>query len=188
MENTPSPVQTSSPDKTTITPLQWALIGLGIIIVIGLGIFAWSRRNEPATQEQVQATTTQPSGSVLSGTDTNTTTIEIPTEGDIVYVLGQTASVLEGDVISVVDPKDANRGVQVETKNFTDSRCQEGVQCVWAGERGVNLSVTNKQTGEKMDVYLGTERAKTADAFGFKFTLVDIEDGKGGPYAEFKVE
>jgi hypothetical protein len=39
-------------------------------------------------------------------------------------------------------------------------------QCIWAGELGVRLTVTDKQTGQTQDVGLGMIRAKTARALG----------------------
>ena len=83
--------------------------------------------------------------------------------------------------------KDATHALGVKVLEFTDSRCQPNVQCIWAGEQGVRLEVTNELTGQTQEVDLGMVRAKTGAAFGATFVLNEIDEGKGGTYASITV-
>ena len=60
--------------------------------------------------------------------------------------------------------------------SFADSRCPPDVQCVWAGEQGINLRVSS--VGQASDIYLGETTAPNA-AFSisgrsYEFSLVSI--------------
>jgi|GEM_PF-3137484 len=61
-------------------------------------------------------------------------------------------------------------GLKVFLKSIDDSRCPEGVQCIWAGELSYTftLSKDGKSIGE---VRLGTMTAKTATVGEYTFTL-----------------
>lgn len=57
------------------------------------------------------------------------------------------------------------KGIHLQVTNFTDSRCPQGVQCVWAGERG--LDATLYLQGDPAlflgTLHLGEITAKTTD-------------------------
>lgn len=105
---------------------------------------------------------------------------EIPT-----YTLGETVVLFQNDE-AVYRGRKAGQTFKITALEFSDSRCPKGVQCVWAGELGVKLRVTDGK--DSQDFYLGMVRAKTASTMGLKFTLIEIDDGKGGFYAKIKVE
>lgn len=81
----------------------------------------------------------------------------------------------------------ASSSIAVTATEFTDSRCPAGVQCIWAGERGVRFHLTDQSTGETQDLQLGTVRATTGTALGLVFTLKEIVDAEGGTYADTAV-
>jgi hypothetical protein len=72
---------------------------------------------------------------------------------------------------------------------FGDSRCKPGMQCIWAGEQTVTLE--SKENGTKapiQTIILGTMRARSGKLFGHMITLHEIDDGKGGTYANVTVQ
>lgn len=120
------------------------------------------------------ATTTEPVAT--------STPVELP-PGNIAF--GQTVQLFAGDEVTLGD---ATRSYRVKAMEFTDSRCPEGVQCIWAGERGVRLEITNLLNDKKEDMKLGMVTAKTLEIMGLKGTLIEINDEKGGPYARVKFD
>lgn len=141
----------------------------------------------PSAEGIVTPTTTPPSVAATSTTGTEPS-IPFQDETGTVKNLGDTVEFFEKDEFTFRDPKNPNRSYLVSVVEFTDSRCPKGVACIWAGELGVKLRVKDLATGKTEEIYLGTVRAKTATALGARFTLIEIDDGKGGMYAKIKVE
>lgn len=75
----------------------------------------------------------------------------------------------------------------IQVQQFTDSRCAKGNTCIWAGERGVILLVTDTASNQTSTVTLGMVSARSAKAFGLTFTLKEVDDEKGGTYADITV-
>ena len=67
----------------------------------------------------------------------------------------------------------ADKNVSIKVISFSDSRCPQGVECIWAGELGVNLLVNDS------NVYLGetTSKSVTVDvnSNAVNLTLVSIQ-------------
>lgn len=105
----------------------------------------------------------------------------------MVVLRGGTDVWFEGDEKTVRDPKTGHQW-KIRAISFGDSRCPVNVVCVWAGERTVTLDVTDLTSGRTERVTLGTSRATGATVLGLKLTLIEIDDGKGGVYAEIKAE
>ena len=63
-------------------------------------------------------------------------------------------------------------GLQVILKEINDSRCKEGVVCVWAGELGYIFEVTGGNFKEIVyKLNLGTAQAREKQAQGYTFSL-----------------
>ncbi len=181
---------------------------VGLIIFGSLLLLLWPR----LTSQSLNETKTVPSQSIsitppidtVSGTATAllipvaTTTPEtaIPITTGVPFIdetilkkqLGETVDFFLRDLMIFTDPKNPNRSFEIEALEFTDSRCPKSAVCVWAGERGLKLKITDKQSGASEEIYLGTRRAQIVKIMGLKITLFEIEDGKGGAYAKVKVE
>ncbi len=68
-------------------------------------------------------------------------------------------------------------GLRVTLLEINDSRCQPGVQCIWAGELAAKLKLEGPEdTAPEQEMILGTLRAKTAEASGYRFELKDASE------------
>lgn len=165
-------------------------------------LFAWpmiQKTQAPVTPPAVIQTESPTSTTPVETpppSPTTTTTAPVATQpttpkgygGLDVYKFGDKAQLFTGEQVAFSNDVASNRALKIGVTSFTDSRCHAGVQCIWAGEQGVNLHVTNLETGQELDVYLGLVRAKTMNIFGHLFTLNEIDEGKGGTFAEIRVE
>ena len=112
----------------------------------------------------------------------STTTQTLP-----LFEVGSVVRFFVGDVVEMQNTK-TKQTWGVAAVEFSDSRCKKDVVCIWAGERGVHLKITDDATQQTQDVLLGTTRVKTADALGLHFTLQAIDDAKGGTYADVLIK
>lgn len=105
-------------------------------------------------------TTTDPAVSKV--TDSNPTT-DITTNGFAVpytFTMGET--------------KFFPDGLQVTLKTITDSRCHNGVQCIWAGELTPTFSLTGGDLGKSVTVIvLGSARTKIGTDYTYEFTITN---------------
>tara|TARA_Y100000310_G_scaffold343708_1_gene452632 strand:+ start:920 stop:2389 length:1470 start_codon:yes stop_codon:yes gene_type:complete len=64
---------------------------------------------------------------------------------------------------------------------FTDSRCPEGVQCVWEGEQGVKLEIRSpiSSNTDPDEILLGETTNPNETLYGFNFKLVSIDIDEG---------
>lgn len=129
-----------------------------------------------------EATTTVSAVPSTGSPSAGTSTREDPTE----HRKGEIVRLFRGDSIAIKE--DGSPSITIDVLDFTDSRCPAGVQCIWAGERGVVLDVTKDATEGNASVILRTTTAKKGTAYGLVLTLIEIGDGKGGTYADIKVE
>lgn len=138
----------------------------------------------PAPEEQAPSSTVPTTGAATTTPEaTSTPAVTTPA-----HTLGETVQFFLNDDITFNDAKNPKRSFTVTAVEFTDSRCPKGVVCVWQGELGVRLRVVDRRTGQSEDVSLGTVRTKTATALGLRFTLREIDEGKGGTYASVTVQ
>lgn len=196
--NTPT---NSSLEPASGTRSSGATAAIITAVVIILGVIAWillgpaRDRWNAATQPTQNATSTVSTSTPPSTDGTSTSTpaapetpsSALPFGADQVLALGTPAQLFEGDVV-VFATSTAADGTLVAVKGFTDSRCPPDVQCIWAGERGVTLEVTNLRTGQKSEISLKERTNPKVVLFGRTFTLRSVEDGKGGDYAEIQVD
>src|SRR3989344_2795818 len=64
-------------------------------------------------------------------------------------------------------------GMQLTLNQIDDSRCKEGVVCVWAGELVYQFNAENGNFTGSTTVSLGTVMVKSAMATGYNFVLND---------------
>jgi len=186
---------------------RWLLPIIALIILLILagatGYFWWKSGQIPVSRT-TGAQSTPPAATPVSPATTTpsqiqtpaaTSTSELPTNatstdaGLVRYnKLGKTARLFQGDAIYVLD-NNAFPAYFISVMDFTDSRCPEGVKCVWAGERGIELQITLEGTEAlPRQVILSETTRRTARVSGLKMTLVEIGDEKGGTYADIKFE
>ena len=71
-----------------------------------------------------------------------------------------------------------NGWLAIKNVQITDSRCPEGVQCVWAGELGVTFDVSLPPSSISTDhaqIILGETTAKNKVALGYFFQLISVD-------------
>lgn len=134
-----------------------------------------------ATSTQTTAPTATTTPPLASGGATSTYQEPAPT----IHRLGETVRLFADD--SAIFKNGAGTAFNIKVQQFTDSRCAKGNTCIWEGERGVILLVTDTATNQTATVSLGMVRARTAKAFGLTFTLKEVDDEKGGTYADITV-
>lgn len=110
------------------------------------------------------------------------------TETTSTRALGETVQFFLNNDIVFHDPKNPNRRFTVTVVEFTDSRCPKGVTCIWTGELGARVRVRDQQTGQTQEVSLGMLRNTAASALGLRLILREIDEGKGGTYADMTVQ
>ncbi len=105
-----------------------------------------------------------------------------PIEAD--FQLGNVFTVKEGNYPGYQYNNNFSSPIRLKVLSFTDSRCPNGVQCVWAGEVGLNLQVivfektSDPKTfnGPKIkEMYLGETTKRKDTAFGYEIELVSID-------------
>lgn len=63
-------------------------------------------------------------------------------------------------------------GLQITLEEINDSRCKQGVQCIWAGELSPLLRITGGNSGKSLkEIRLGTETIKSVTVNGYTFAL-----------------
>lgn len=68
-------------------------------------------------------------------------------------------------------------GLRVTLLEINDSRCQPGVQCVWAGELSARLKIEGpEETAPGQELVLGTSRNTTGTASGYRFVLSEATE------------
>ena len=186
--------QSPKPEHSRLGPL----IGFFVIILAACLLLLthnpWlsqpAATNAPApTTSPANQTIVIPPPAATSTPEASTSTLETATTTQTVtvYPLGSVVRFFAGDVVKLQNPQ-SEFSATVTAVEFSDSRCKKDVVCIWAGERGVHLKVTDDATQQTQDVLLGTTRVKTADALGLHFTLRTIDDAKGGTYADVLIK
>ena len=97
------------------------------------------------------------------GSSSPTTTKVVATGQDFDLTPGQ-AAVVDGGALTVMFDKVAE-----------DSRCPTGVQCVWAGNGAVALTVSTPGTDKSAATVNTTLTPKTVTAGPYRVTLVDLK-------------
>jgi hypothetical protein len=68
-------------------------------------------------------------------------------------------------------------GMRVTLLGIDDSRCKPGQQCIWAGELSARLKLEGpEETAPGQELTLGTLRAQSGEASGFRFFLKEASE------------
>jgi len=73
--------------------------------------------------------------------------------------------------LKINDKVTFSSNMYVSLKEINDSRCKPDVQCIWAGELSVLLSVLFPTANPAQDTRLGTTNNKSVTLLGYTFTL-----------------
>lgn len=123
---------------------------LGLGIVIGLGFIAVNNKG----QENIGEPTITP-----------TEPIEIPPNQMMEF--GKAITFKLNNKITFSD------GLEVTLKEINDSRCREGVQCIWMGEISGLFVLTGGKLIAPKEIRLGTVNNKSVSLDGYVFSLKD---------------
>lgn len=154
---------------------------VGAALLLGAGcagapLVSPDRETRTGVQEQVGIATSTtfppPAGSRLpsdissstSGTDSPLPTPVTTAAFDAPITLAPGETVLVGGEL------------RVTLARINDSRCKEGVVCVWEGELGAELSVAVENGGEAETVILGTRTAPKKNVFLRDLELVAVTE------------
>jgi hypothetical protein len=58
-------------------------------------------------------------------------------------------------------------GLKVSVESISDSRCPTNVQCIWAGEAGVNLNIKSRQDSTKIILKISPAKNSQPDTLAF---------------------
>jgi len=67
-------------------------------------------------------------------------------------------------------------GLNVVLKEINDSRCKEGVQCIWAGEVSAVFTVSGGGFTSAQEIRLGTVNNKSVSLGGYTFSLKEATE------------
>jgi hypothetical protein len=150
------------------------LIILGIIIILGLGFFVVKSNNKIIKEENT--------GKSTEVSDTPAETSSKPEENpiNIIVEFNQLITLRPNDKVSFSD------GLNVLLKTMNDSRCPQGVQCIWAGElSGVFILSGGNFTASK-EINLGIMNNKRIALEGYIFSLQNITENSATILVENK--
>ena len=74
-------------------------------------------------------------------------------------------------LFKINDTKTFSDGFTVKLKEINDSRCKEGVQCIWAGELAGTFLVSGGVFSPSVEIILGNTNNKSVTLKGYTFTL-----------------
>ncbi len=196
---------TQEPEKkeSSLSGVALALIALAALLIFGAtALFVLRRPNQPTmpavsdiktnTKTPTTTNTIPPATQVPTTTAPTSTTTPSTTpvvDNDETITLGETFQIFKGDTVTIKLPNQTSPRWSVKALSFGDSRCPAGVQCIWAGEQNITLTVTDLVARvAPQDITLGTERNPNQTLYGLTLKLKTIEDGKGGTYAEIETK
>lgn len=200
MENAPDPQpQDAKPAVSNrILLASLAILVVGLLAAAAFVFWAndpkYDLKGEPVgTPPATVGTTTPTSGlpepipQTAVATTGTAPTSAAPIFGSNDYRRGDSAKLFSGDEVQVWDGDLPT--FTIKATQFADSRCPAGVQCIWVGERGLEVEVALDKSGTlPQKLILSETTRKTAQAFGLNLSLIGIDDAKGGTYAEIKFE
>jgi hypothetical protein len=177
------------PPKRSLLPVIGVLVAF-VVLLGAVGYYYWASQNSGQTSAPPVQNLSGENTSSTPPVQTSSSTVQTSTDRKDNYLLGDTLRLFKGDEVWVAAKNDPTSPFfQVTALDFTDSRCPEGAQCIWAGERSVALHlVWNGPYTDAADVSLKEKTSLTTEFNFVKLTLIAIDDEKGGTYADIKVE
>ncbi len=157
-------MQLSDSLKTILAVLIIAWVLLGVVLVAGFS--GWSFGRPSAVTQDPEACTMEaklcPDGSYVSRTGPNCEFAECPAQpqvkafgAEVLFTMGQSAQFTDG--------------LTMKLEKINDSRCKEGVVCVWAGELSPVFSIAD--AAKNGELTLGTTNNKEVSRDGYTFSL-----------------
>lgn len=97
---------------------------------------------------------------------------EVPNQEEpIVKPIDNSAKLGTNVVLSLGASATFTDGLKVSLKQINDSRCKDGVVCVWQGELSSLINVSDGKIKTPAELVLGTENFKIQHMDGYTFTL-----------------
>ncbi|MFA5778241.1 MAG: hypothetical protein WC870_02000 [Candidatus Paceibacterota bacterium] len=130
-----------------------SILGLGV--VIGLGFVAVKLNNDAIEQKNVENPSTE------------TPIKPVENTAGVFLEFGKTITFNLNEKITFSD------GLEMTLKEINDSRCPEGVQCIWMGEISGAFVVSGGKFTSAKEFRLGTVNNKSISLEGYVFSLKD---------------
>lgn len=96
----------------------------------------------------------------------NQVLVNLPSGGGTQIEFGKAVTLKVGESVTYAD------GLVVKLEAINDSRCPQGVQCIWAGELASVLILSGGELASQTEIRLGTLRAPAAEVAPYGLTLV----------------
>ena len=169
-----------------------------LLVLFALGFIFWPQltaimQPKPAVPVVQLPMTTSTAAAVQTATTTQETSTSttgcVGPDGAPGHFFGERVNLFLNDGNAFCKDTEHVGQLTITARAFGDSRCQPGVKCVWAGEQTVTIEARTEGQNSQMETFtLGTVRAKSGILFGHTVTLNEIDEGKGGTYADVTVE
>ncbi len=143
------------------------LSALGVVLILGLG-FLFLKLNSQTKEE---------GGADNSTTQGSQQSTENP--ADSLTEFGKPV------VFKINDEFTFSDGLKVVLKKIDDSRCPEGVQCIWAGELSAVLTVSLGKLSKNQEIHVGTMVNKTLAIENYTFSLKDVTENTATVLVEY---
>jgi len=195
-----APAPTPLKPSTAHHPVIGSLVVITcLLILFALGFIFWPQltaimQPKPVAPVVQLPMTTSTATAVQTATTTQETSTSSTTgclgpDGAPGHFFGEHVILLLNDGNAFCKSTEHVGQFTVTARVFGDSRCQPGMQCIWAGEQSVTIEARTEGQNSQMETFtLGTVRAKSGILFGHTVTLNEIDEGKGGTYADVTVE
>ena len=128
---------------------------LGLVIVVGLSFFAVKSNNKTIEQKNIEI---PPVGAPVEPVENKPSPF---------LEFGKTITFKLNEKITFSD------GLKMTLKEINDSRCREGVQCIWMGEISGLFVLTGGKLITPKEIRLGTVNNKSVSLEGYVFSLKD---------------
>jgi hypothetical protein len=131
------------------------VISLVFILAAG-GVGAWAINHNPVPKEETPEVVVSEDTGQIPATPEQTPATNFAK-------FGANINVKVGESTTFSD------GLKVKLNKISDSRCKPDVQCIWAGELGVVLSISGGSIVTPIDIYLGPTTQTTTDSGPYTF-------------------
>lgn len=156
-----------------INKLFVLFVAIAVLVVIGILVlpkfFAGQQNNQVGCTTETKIC---PDGSLVGRTGANCEFAKCSEAQTTPQVLafGSAITVAVGKQIIFAD------GLTVMLTQINDSRCKQGVVCIWAGELSPVFTVFGGSMGTAQEVRLGTQTVKQVTKNGYTFELKNTKE------------
>src|SRR3989344_3584719 len=139
-----------------------SIIILVVLLILAVGFLTFISKKKKGEDKDVVI---PPPVQTPSPEPTPEETPEPPKPAAGRYGFGDPIAMRLNDKITFFD------GLSVQLKAINDSRCQPGVQCIWAGEISADFEISGSTILVPSEVHLGTVYNKSSFSNGYVFYL-----------------